>query len=532
MATKIIGLDLGQREVRAWLMDVGFSSRESTGSFHRAITPIDGESQIEAQLRTAYELLETHQLAHESYALAIPRQLTSVLVHRLPAAQMKLVDEILPGELEDLLPFEIDEIFYDYQIIGKDEEEIELLIAYAVREEFEQFMGQCFAAQVDPKVLTLGGLYTESIIPESPNQDLAHQVLLDIGAQGAEWTIYLGGSIKYVQRCDIGGQKITQKLAQVFKVDDEMAEIGKLSEAKWCSEEVLNMIQEGNQKQLAQRINEAIEEALQPLKAELIRSLAFAEINQEIPIETIYLTGGSARLSGLNTYLEQMLNMPVRHLEFPNEMSVHLSADRDGCQDYLSYLMADGLAQRLYTKSINFRKDEYSYARDAGILRSLSLAVSIALFCIIVLQGTRLYFEQMTALDEIVLLETEVEQLGVSLLGKEGLELDTIKFKVNSAKEQKVLVPETSAFDTLGELSRFIGKDVEVELDRLTIALKGNRRGSLELRGKTSTVGEVSSVIEAVEKTSCFSERVKKDKVSKSVDERTVFRVTASSKCK
>ena len=73
---------------------------------------------------------------------------------------------------------------------------------------------------------------------------------------------------------------------------------------------------------------------------------------------------------------------------------------------------------------------------------------------------------------------------------------------------------------------------MEVELDRLTIALKGNRRGSLELRGKTSTVGEVSSVIEAVEKTSCFSERVKKDKVSKSVDERTVFRVTASSKCK
>ena len=532
MATKIIGLDLGQREVRAWLMDVGFSSRESTGSFYRKVQPLDGESLIESQLRTAYELLETEQLTHESYALALPRQLTSVLIHSLPIAQMKLIDEILPGELEDLLPFEIDDIFYDYQIIGTNEDELELLIAYAVREDFEEFMGQCLAAQVDPKVLTLGGLYTESIIPQSPHNDLSHQVLLDIGAQGAEWTFYLAGKIKYLQRCDVGGQKITQELAEVFKVDDEMAEIGKLSEAKWLSTEALNLIEEGNQKQLAQRINEAIEEALQPLKAELIRSLAFAEMNQKIPIEKIYLTGGTSKLAGINNYLEQVLNMPVHYLDYPQEMSQYLSTGRDGSQDYLSYLMADGLAQRLYTKSINLRKDEFSYARDAGILRSLSLAVSIALLCIVVLQGTRLYYEQMTALDEIALLENEVEQLGVSLLGKEDLELDTIKFKVNSAKERKVLVPETSAFDTLGELSKFIEKDVEVELDRLTIALKDNGRGSLELRGKTTTVGEVSSVIEAVEKTSCFSERVKKDKVSKSVDERTVFRVTASSKCK
>mgnify|MGYP000091338034 CR=1 FL=1 len=532
MATKIIGLDLGQREVRAWLMDVGFSSREFTGAFYREILPIDGESQTEAQLRTAYELLEAKQLTHESYALALPRQLTSVLIHRLPIAQMKLVDEILPGELEDLLPFEIDEIFYDYQIIGTDDDELELLIAYAVREEFEQFMGQCFAAQIDPKVLTLGGLYTEAIVPKSQYNDLAHQVILDIGASGAEWTFYLGGSVKYLQRCDVGGLQITKKLAEVFKVDDEMAEVGKLSEAKWLAKDTLALMEDGNQKQLAERINEAIEEALLPLKAELIRSLAFAEMTQETPIEKVYLTGGSSKLNGIETYLEQSLNMPVQRLDYPAEISTNLSTGRDGSQDYLAYVMADGLAQRLYTKSINFRKDEYTYARDAGILRSLSVAVSIALFCIIALQGTRLYYEQMTAIDEITLLESEVEQLGVSLLGKEGLELDTIKFKVNSAKEQKVLVPDISAFDTLGELSRFISKDVSVELDRLTIALKDNGRGSLELRGKTTTVGEVSAVIEAVEKTSCFSERVKKDKVSKSVDERTVFRVTASSKCK
>ena len=264
-----------------------------------------------------------------------------------------------------------------------------------------------------------------------------------------------------------------------------------------------------------------------------MRSFAFSEFNLGVPIEAIYILGGSSKLEGIEAYLEETLSIPVRHPKFPTDMNQNLRPSRsDGHQDYLAFLMADGLARRLYTKTINFRKNEFSYSRDSGLIRSLAIAITLTIFCLVTLQGLRLYFEQVDALQEIAKLESEVEQLGLSLLGKEGLELDTLKFKVNSSKEKKVLVPEISAFDTLGELSKFISKDVEVELNRITISLNPNGRGSLEMQGKTTTVGNVSAVIEAVEQTSCFSDRVKKDKVSKSVDERTAFRVTASSTCK
>ena len=533
MATKIIGLDLGQREVRAWLMESSFSSRESKACFYRAVNRLEGESILEAQLRATNELLEIENLTHETYAMPLPRHLTSILTHRLPIGQLKLIDEVLPGELEDLLPLELEDIFYDYQITHLNEEEIELLIAYAIREELDQFFEDCLQAGIDPKVLTLGSLYTDSLVPTSPLGDLSHIVILDIGERGSEWSFYLGSELRHLQRCDVGGQMITQQLAEVFKVDDEMAEMGKMSEARWLKADAFQFITDKNQAQLAQRINEAIIQALLPLKSELIRSFAFSEINLEVPIEAIYLTGGSSELEGIDAYLEAELDIPIRRLSFPEDMTQVLSPERGmGTQDYLAFLMADGLARRLYSNTINFRKNEYSYSRDSGIIRSLAIAVSLTLLCITALQGVRLYFEQLDALAEIAQLEAEVEQLGQSLLGKEGLELDTLKFKVNSSKEKKVLVPEVSAFDTLGELSKFISKDVEVELDRITVSLNPNGRGSLEMQGKTTTVGDVSSVIKAVEKTSCFSERVKKDKVSKSVDERTAFRVTASSKCK
>ena len=56
-------------------------------------------------------------------------------------------------------------------------------------------------------------------------------------------------------------------------------------------------------------------------------------------------------------------------------------------------------------------------------------------------------------------------------------------------------------------------------------------RATLTLNGKTATVGDVSSLIKAVEKTSCFANKVKKDKVSKAVDQRTSFKISASSSC-
>ena len=399
--------------------------------------------------------------------------------------------------------------------------------------EFIEFMTQCEQAGIDPKVLSLGGLYTDSLMPKPKYDDLSLRVLLDIGEHGSEWSFYVGEQLRHMQRCDTGGYAITEHLAEVFRVDDEMAEVGKLSEARWLSPEGLQLIPNDSNLKLAQAMNEAIESALMTLKVELMRSFAYSESLYGLPLELVYITGGGSRLPGIEQYLQRALLTTIVPLPVPEEMSGVLRGPRiDGAQDYLAFAMADGLARRLYSQSINFRKGEFSYSRNSGVLRSVAISISIAIFCILALQGARLYIEQVNALKQIAQLEADVEQLGQALIGKEGLELDTLKFKVNSAKEGRVLVPETSALDTLGEVSKFITKDTEVELDRLTITLAPSGRGSLEMRGKTETVGDVSAVIAAVEKTSCFSERVKKDKVSKSVDNRTSFRVTASSKCK
>ena len=530
MATKTIGLDLGQTEVRAWLLEVSFSKRESVDVLSQAVHQGQDEPLLTAQLRAAFELLDQRGLLHESYAIALPRSLTSVLRHKLPVTQLKMVDEILPGELEDILPFDHDDLFYDYQIIHQDESELELLVVYTYRHEFDEFMTLCEQSGLDPKVLTLGGIYNHNLI--ASDDDHALSVLLDMGASGSEWIIYRGRQLVHIQRGDVGGAAVTQALADAFKVDYETAEVGKLSEAKWTSPQELAQLDEQGQR-LAQTINQTIERGLRPLLSDLGRSLAHCEAEQQGSVKELQLVGEASVLMGVHDLLSTQLQTTVKPLILPREL-VALS-DRKGYsaqRSFLAYSMAQGLAQRLYTKTINLRRGDYAYAGDSGVIRNLMIAVVFTLLAVVSLKGAELYLKGVNAETELATLQAEVDEFGERLLGKTGLELDTLKLKVTSAKELKILIPETSALDALGELSKYIDKEVVVELDRVSINLRPGSRGSLELQGKTKTVGDVSAVIAAVEQTSCFSERVKKEKVTKSVDERTSFRVTASSTCK
>ena len=560
MSTKMIGLDLGQREVRAWQMEVSFSKRESRAVYRQPINQLEDEELLDAQLRTAYELLEREGLEKESYALALPRTLTSVLRHSLPAGQIKLIDEILPGELEDLLPFDHEDLFYDYQITHLDESLIELLVVYTLHEDFEDFIQRCESVGIDPKVLTLGGIYTHDWLVEylgsaSPaekvlehsletpldasdelierSQPSSLTVFLDIGEQGAEWVVYRGDRLCHIQRADIGGGAVTQALAQTFKVDYDSAEEGKLSEARWVRPEALRLIEDPKSNRLASALNQVVEDALHPLKRELARSLMDCEQRFGASVGEVYLMGGGSKLKGLDLLLADQLMLKVSALPPSQEMTAVLDYERvDGTQDYLAFVMARGLAKRLYNRSINLRRGPYSYAGDSGLFRGLTFAICLTLLAIVGLQGGRLYMEQSAALDELAALNREVDELGQSLFGSEGMELETIQLKVQSAKETKVLIPEVSAFATLGELSRSIGQDINIEIDSIDINLKPGGRGSMRFRGKTQTIGDVSSIMSAVKETTCFAERAKQDKVRNSTDGRRIFTITSSSSCK
>jgi len=531
MASKMIGLDLGAREVRVCEVKVGFSGEELVGAYSAPVVPEADEPLIRAQLRAAVALLERHELSHEPLALGVPRGLTSTNLLEFPFKQTAKIAEVLPFELEELLPFDIDDLFYaDMSVRDLGDQGLERLVAYALDEDFELFFDELNAAGLNPKLLTLSGLAMGSLSRSEQLQGA--EVLLDIGELGSEWLICSQGSIRRIHRMNIGGEAVTRALAEAFKVELEPAEQGKLREASLFSRGDISQLRSESARTRAEAIHRAVEGALGPMIQELKRTLAAYERETGDELKLLSLVGGSAELGGLSAYLSSHLDLHVELAVAPAELaSLRPEEARGPMRFHTAYGLGEALAQRRDRELINFRRERYAYQGDADAMKSAILWTAVCLLISLSFYGLQVVYELDELVAEVESLEGEVKELSTQLMGNDAFDLDALKARVNSKKGVSAEVPEVSALDTLGELSAKIPKDTEVEFDIFNVTMPPGGRGRLELRGKTQTVGDVGVIISALEEGDCFT-KVKKDSVSKSVDGRTSFRLTASASCR
>ena len=531
MASKMIGLDLGAREVRVCEVHVGFSGVELKQLYTAPVIPEPDVPLVRTQALTAAALLAEHKLTHEPLACALPGPLMSTITLTFPFNKPSKLNEVLGGELDEVLPFEVEDLIYADQLIGPHGEEgAELLVAYGRFEPFSELFEELTLAGLNPKLLTLSALTFEALELPPPKQGGA-QVLLDLGERASEWVMISGGKTKRLHRVEVGGEAVTQRLADTFKVALEPAESGKLREASLFSQLELSQLQDKSLAR-AQAIHQAVEGALRPLIQELKRSFAAYEGETGEEICELLLMGGGAELKGLRAYLSAQLGVAVHFAPAPEDLKALAPQETQGAtRHHVALSMAYALAKRLDRRLINFRRGAFAYQGDADAMKLAILWVVASLLISLSLYGLQVSYELDELNAEVLSLEEETKGLSTQLMGNDSFDIEALKARVKANKAVSAEVPEVSALDTLGELSAKVSKETEVELELFNVQLPPDGRGRLELRGKTLTVGDVGVVISALEEGACFS-KVKKDSVSKSVDGRTSFRLTAAAQFK
>jgi Tfp pilus assembly PilM family ATPase len=529
MATTIIGLDFGIKEIRACEVFMTLSNTEVRKTYYANVLPLEHETLYEAQVRTTRTLLEKYELLDEVLACPLPPESVTCFTLELPFDKPSLIKDVLPNEIQDRVPFDIEDLVFDHQVLEKREGYSKLLIAYSLRETFDQHFQTLQNMDLDPKVLTLPQIAISAIAP----QHAEPIALIDIGTHSTSWGIYHQGNLEQCAMCHEGGSAITTALSKTFKVNIESAEEGKLKEAVLLSEQDLQAIQDHRMNTRSRAINDAIFEALTPMVREISRALAAYEEASHQEIKYVYLMGGGSALRGLLPYLEHTLATRVQYLQAPlplQQVSSRAAQD-EILSEHVAYGMSALISSRNFSRLINFRKDEYVYKGDFNFIKHAGISVSVASIFFLLFFGFTMDLQYKQAQHKLTALETEIKSLGTRLLGTEDLSIDEIQEKLAKKSKFADAIPEVSALDTLGELSKEVEIEVQVELDHLHINMLPGSRATLTLNGKTATVGDVSSLIKAVEKTSCFANKVKKDKVSKAVDQRTSFKISASSSC-
>ena len=554
MATKVVGLDLGTHTVKVCELVttfrnfelVGFGSEPvlalpsfaSTTTSGSGVLRIDGveEDALGPEMpvaMAAHRLLERRGLLGETLMCALPPDVSSTAILDFPFDNPKKIQQVLAFQLDEVIPFDVEDCVFDYQIAERSEEGgCKVLVAYVKRDVFARFLEALSTVGIDPKVVSIGALsyynLYDHVVPEDEDAPVA---VLDVGHVHTELCIFDRGEPSEARHVPWGGQQVTAALAEAFAVDEAQAERGKVSEgfvAPRTGDTQVDATMNGMSRR--ELVGNTCRDAVQPMVREVRRSLVAHEVRSGHPVERIYLTGGGAQLRGLPHFLEHALGVEVTALDPLQPQFSRLADEGEAVRPFIAKALALSLRafHRAHQSQLNFRKGEFAYTGDFGFMRGRLITLAFAVVVMITLAALGVASKKRVLQAEYETLLAQVRNTAVEVIGEESDDVNLVLTAMGApVRSGAAAIPEISAYDILTELSEAIGHDLKVDVDRMEIDLEKHK---LEIHGKTGSGGDVERIVDAVQKTRCYK-RVNKERVEKSVDERTKFRLSAPSIC-
>ena len=211
------------------------------------------------------------------------------------------IDDQLSWEIEQFLPFSIEDAMIDHHIIQESDMGIRtILAASAKRDLVLRYKELVEKADLKVKVVDIQALAVnnvfEHILKDKLNAENSF-LFLDIGAQKTECIIYQN-NISFTKEINIGGVMITEEIQRQMGVNFEEAE-----DLKITTDESGNLPEE---------VSEIMNGIINLLLNELERVLSYYKsITPNVSFEECFITGGVSSINGLMESLERQLEMTV-----------------------------------------------------------------------------------------------------------------------------------------------------------------------------------------------------------------------------
>jgi type II secretory pathway component PulL len=159
MPQRILALELDARELKAAVIETTFRDYRIVGFYREPIAAADGT--LADQVRG---FLDRHQLHATTVLSSLPGDLVALRTFFLPFRDRKRLDQTVPFELENQVPFGLDDVIIDYQVLHRDRAGSSVLAALVQRRDLEEHLAVLTAAGLDAKVVDLAPLATLNVL--------------------------------------------------------------------------------------------------------------------------------------------------------------------------------------------------------------------------------------------------------------------------------------------------------------------------------------------------------------------------------
>jgi len=266
----------------------------------------------------------------------------SVIIKKVsfPAMTEDELAESIQWEAEQYIPFPITDVNIDFQILGADTEgrgQMEVMLVAVKKDVINDYTNVIKEAGLNPVVIDVDSFALENMMeinyPVAPGENIA---MVNIGASITSISVILGGLTIFTRSIPMGGNQFTEEIQRQMNISFKDAEDLKLGKSAPPADSSLPA---------------AIETVSTNLAFEVKRSLDFfLGGSQGSYVNKIYLSGGGAKVAGLQNLMQDKTTIPIEIANPFKNLELHSkSLDMETLKEQAPFFgVAVGLATRRF----------------------------------------------------------------------------------------------------------------------------------------------------------------------------------------
>jgi type IV pilus assembly protein PilM len=296
--TRLVGLDIGSKAIKA--AEVIESKKGYTLSKFGMVDIPPGlieEGTIkdpEAVADIIRNLFKSHGLRNRNVALSIGGYSVIVKKISVQSTTEEQLQETIQFEAEQYIPFDINDVNLDFQILGENDNnpnQMNVLLVAAKKEMVNDYVHLAELAGLEPRIIDVDAFALQNVFElnyePTPEDNIA---LIDIGASKTSLNILKGDTSVFMRDVSLGCGQINQKIAALVDCSLDEAEAIKFGE--------------GSGKISAEDLSDIISSVVTDWCTEIRRALDFFySTYPDDQIKKIILGGGGGNIQELRQLL-------------------------------------------------------------------------------------------------------------------------------------------------------------------------------------------------------------------------------------
>jgi type IV pilus assembly protein PilM len=226
----------------------------------------------------------------------------------LPAIEEEKIERIIAFEAQQNVPFPIDEVVWDYQLVGGGAGEQIQVVLVAIKEDLlERVNAAVESTGLRTSIVCVAMMALYNAFRYNYSDLAGCSLLVDIGARITNLLFIEPGRI-FSRSVSIGGASVSSAIAKEF---DEPFAAGELRKKRHEFVGLSNATAADNDPEMA-RVSKIVRSTMARLQAELMRSISHYHSQQKgNPPDRVYLCGGTTGTPDLREFFQEKLQLPV-----------------------------------------------------------------------------------------------------------------------------------------------------------------------------------------------------------------------------